>query len=51
VVVISFDLICVLWLWPGFALVKFGSTEEAEKAIETMNSKDIGGRRIQVREE
>lgn len=34
----------------GFGFVEFGSEEEAKKAIEAMNGKDINGRKINVNE-
>ena len=34
----------------GFGFVEFGSDDEAKKAIEAMNGKDINGRKINVNE-
>lgn len=34
----------------GFGFVEFASEEEAKKAIEAMNGKDINGRKINVNE-
>ncbi len=34
----------------GFGFVEFGSEEEAKKAVEAMNGKDINGRKINVNE-
>lgn len=34
----------------GFGFVEFGSREEAEKAIEELNGKEVGGRAIVVNE-
>jgi cold-inducible RNA-binding protein len=34
----------------GFGFVEFGSEDEAKKAIEAMNGKDVKGRKINVNE-
>ena len=34
----------------GFGFVEFGSEDEAKKAVEAMNGKDINGRKINVNE-
>jgi cold-inducible RNA-binding protein len=34
----------------GFGFVEFGSEDEAKKAVEAMNGKDVKGRKINVNE-